>query len=204
VSIATAPTAIRALMKARMGEKEDLQFENPQVVESPSIRGGSGIIECGADAPLWTPGGRQAGDFSSAPAVTPSNRVQLHLFPSPSKILRENGSECDKEEGGSLVMARPWPGMLRGFWNDPDRKRFKDTYFSMFSGYYFTGDGAKKDADGYFWLQGRIDDVINVSGHRIGTAEVESALGPILRLRSGSDWGHEEGQDLCLVTVKTD
>jgi acetyl-CoA synthetase len=66
--------------------------------------------------------------------------------------------------------------MLRGFWNDPDRKRFKDTYFTVFPGTYFTGDGAKKDKDGYFWLMGRIDDVINVSGHRIGTAEVESAL----------------------------
>jgi acetyl-CoA synthetase len=66
--------------------------------------------------------------------------------------------------------------MLRGFWNDQERKRFKETYFSVFPGQYFTGDGAKKDGDGYYWLMGRIDDVINVSGHRIGTAEVESAL----------------------------
>jgi len=75
-----------------------------------------------------------------------------------------------------LVISQPWPGMLRGFWNDTGRKRFKETYFSIFPGHYFTGDGAKKDEDGYFWLMGRIDDVINVSGHRIGTAEVESAL----------------------------
>jgi len=92
------------------------------------------------------------------------------------KILRENASECEVDEGGSLVITRPWPGMLRGFWNDKDGKRFKETYFSLFPGVYFTGDGARKDPDGYYWLMGRIDDVINVSGHRIGTAEVESAL----------------------------
>jgi acetyl-CoA synthetase len=92
------------------------------------------------------------------------------------KILRENGSECEVDEGGSLIIARPWPGMLRGFWNDANNQRFKETYFTMFPGNYFTGDGSRKDPDGYYWLLGRIDDVINVSGHRIGTAEVESAL----------------------------
>ncbi len=92
------------------------------------------------------------------------------------KILREDGTECDVEEVGSLVIANPWPGMLRGFWNDPDRKRFKETYFTIFPGHYFTGDGAKKDGDGYSWLMGRIDDVIHVSGYRIGTNEVVNAL----------------------------
>lgn len=71
-------------------------------------------------------------------------------------------------------MEGPWPSMMRGVYGDP--KRFKQTYFSQFKGYYFTGDGAKRDENGYFWITGRVDDVLNVSGHRIGTAEIESAL----------------------------
>ncbi len=89
-------------------------------------------------------------------------------------ILRENGTEAGVNEGGWLCIKKPWPGMMRTLWGDPER--FKLTYFSKFPGYYCTGDGARKDADGYYWLMGRIDDVINVSGHRIGTAEVESSL----------------------------
>ncbi len=92
------------------------------------------------------------------------------------KILREDGTECDVDEVGFLVIANPWPAMSRGFWNDSDQGRFKETYFKLFPGHYFTGEGAKRDRDGYFWLMGRIDDVINVSGNRIGMAEVESAL----------------------------
>ena len=75
---------------------------------------------------------------------------------------------------GNLVIARSWPGQMRGVWGDP--QRFFDTYFRTFPGKYFTGDGARRDADGYYWITGRVDDVINVSGHRMGTAEVESAL----------------------------
>ena len=89
-------------------------------------------------------------------------------------ILRENGSEAGINEGGWLCIKKPWPGMMRTIFGDP--ARFKETYFSKFPGYYNTGDGARKDQDGYYWLMGRIDDVINVSGHRIGTAEVESSL----------------------------
>jgi acetyl-CoA synthetase len=89
-------------------------------------------------------------------------------------ILREDGSEVNVNEGGYLVIKRPWPGLMRGVYGDP--KRFKETYFVRFPGVYTTGDGARIDDDGYYWLMGRIDDVINVSGHRIGTAEVESAL----------------------------
>ncbi|MFB3886576.1 MAG: acetate--CoA ligase [Thermodesulfobacteriota bacterium] len=92
------------------------------------------------------------------------------------KILREDGTECDVEEAGYLVIANPWPGMLRGFWNDPDRKSFKEAYFTTFPGSYFTGDGARRDRDGYSWLMGRVDDVINLSGYRIGRTEVERAL----------------------------
>jgi len=93
-----------------------------------------------------------------------------------AKIVREDGTECETNEGGMLLITKPWPGMMRGVFGKGGRERFKDTYFSRFPGYYLTGDGARKDEDGYFWLMGRVDDVINVSGHRLGTAEVESAL----------------------------
>ena len=89
-------------------------------------------------------------------------------------IIRQDGSECGVNEGGYLVIKKPWPGIMRTVYGD--HERFKNTYFSQYPGYYFTGDGARKDEDGYYWLMGRVDDVINVSGHRIGTAEVESAL----------------------------
>ena len=75
---------------------------------------------------------------------------------------------------GNLCIADSWPGQMRTVYGDHDR--FVQTYFSMFKGMYFTGDGARRDADGYYWITGRVDDVINVSGHRMGTAEVESAL----------------------------
>jgi acetyl-CoA synthetase len=89
-------------------------------------------------------------------------------------VLRDDGSQCDVNEGGKLCIRRPWPGMMRTMWGDHDR--FIDTYFTMFPDLYFTGDGCRVDPDGDYWLMGRIDDVVNVSGHRIGTAEVESAL----------------------------
>ncbi|MFC1934845.1 acetate--CoA ligase [Chloroflexota bacterium] len=89
-------------------------------------------------------------------------------------VLREDGSIANVNEGGYLVLKKPWPGLMHGVYGEPDR--FKETYFTRFPGVYNTGDGARIDEDGYYWLMGRIDDVINVSGHRIGTAEVESAL----------------------------
>jgi acetyl-CoA synthetase len=90
-------------------------------------------------------------------------------------VVREDGSSCDVDEGGYLVVKSPWPSMIRGVWGD--NERFVDTYWSKFGGrYYFAGDGARKDKDGYFWIMGRVDDVVNVSGHRLGTMEVESAL----------------------------
>jgi acetyl-CoA synthetase len=89
-------------------------------------------------------------------------------------IIKDNGKKARLDEGGYLVMTKPWPGMMQGVYGEP--RRFKDTYFSQFPGMYFTGDGAKKDKDGYYWLMGRVDDVINVSGHRLGTAEIESAI----------------------------
>jgi acetyl-CoA synthetase len=98
-------------------------------------------------------------------------------FPFPGvepAVLRQDGSEADVNEGGYLVIKKPWPGLMRTVYGEPER--FKNTYFIQYPGVYNTGDGARVDKDGYFWLMGRIDDVINVSGHRIGTAEVESAL----------------------------
>ena len=92
------------------------------------------------------------------------------------KILKEDGSPAKVNEGGYLVIERPWPGMLRGTYGDQENKRIKEVYFSRFIGKYLSGDGARLDEDGDYWLMGRIDDVINISGHRIGTAEIESAL----------------------------
>ncbi|MFH1730078.1 MAG: acetate--CoA ligase [Planctomycetota bacterium] len=89
-------------------------------------------------------------------------------------VLREDGSEAKLGEGGKLCIKKPWPGMMRTMWGDHDR--FVDTYWTMYKDLYFTGDGCRVDKDGDYWLMGRIDDVVNVSGHRIGTAEVESAL----------------------------
>jgi acetyl-CoA synthetase len=91
-------------------------------------------------------------------------------------VVRENGESADPNEEGYLVVKHPWPGMARTVWGDPDRYRM--TYWMEFSaqGWYFTGDSARRDADGYFWIIGRMDDVIKVSGYRLGTAEIESAL----------------------------
>ena len=89
-------------------------------------------------------------------------------------ILREDGTEAELNEGGSLCIRKPWPGMIRTLWND--HERFIDTYFSPFPNVYFSGDGCSVDDEKDYWLMGRMDDIANVSGHRIGTAEVESAL----------------------------
>ena len=91
-------------------------------------------------------------------------------------VVHEDGTSADANEDGYLVVKHPWPGMTRGIWGDPDR--FKQTYWADFAkqGWYFTGDSARRDEDGYFWIIGRMDDVIKVSGYRLGTAEIESAL----------------------------
>ena len=98
-------------------------------------------------------------------------------FPFPgvgADVVDEAGSSVPLGRGGYLVLDRPWPAMLRGIFGDP--KRYEDTYWSRYPGRYFPGDGCKRDEDGYYWLLGRVDDVMNVSGHRISTTEVESAL----------------------------
>lgn len=97
------------------------------------------------------------------------------FFGIDAAVYRDDGTEAAPNEGGNLVIRKPWPGMLRTVWGNPDR--YKKTYFGQFGdSVYISGDGAKKDDDGYFWITGRLDDVMKVSGHRIGTAEVESAL----------------------------
>jgi acetyl-CoA synthetase len=114
--------------------------------------------------------------ISPLPGAFPTKpgAATLPFFGVNPKILREDASEAGVNEGGYLVMTKPWPGMMRGVYGNPGR--FKETYFVQYPGYYFTGDGARRDEDGYYWLMGRVDDVINVSGHRIGAVEVESAL----------------------------
>ena len=110
------------------------------------------------------------------PGAIPSKpgSCSLPFFGISPKVLREDGSEAGPNEGGLLVIDKPWPSMLRTVWGDDER--FKQQYFSRFPGKYFTGDGARKDHDGFLWVMGRIDDVVNVAGHRLGTAEIESAL----------------------------
>ena len=97
-----------------------------------------------------------------------------HALPGVFAELVDDDGNTVESGGGYLTLTRPWPGMLRGIWGDPER--YRDTYWSRFEGRYFAGDGAKLDDDGYLWLLGRVDDVMNVSGHRISTTEVESAL----------------------------
>jgi acetyl-CoA synthetase len=114
--------------------------------------------------------------ISPLPGVT-ATKPGSAMRPLPgisAKVVDDAGHEVGNGGGGYLVLDKPWPGMLRGVWREP--QRYKDTYWSRFEGLYFAGDGAKLDDDGALWLLGRVDDVMNVSGHRISTTEVESAL----------------------------
>ena len=117
--------------------------------------------------------------ISPLPGITPTKPGSgtRPFFGVVPKVVDEKGDEVPRNTGGKLVITKPWPSMLRTLWGDDDR--YMRQYFSEFPGrpdIYFTGDGARQDQDGYFWIVGRIDDVLNVAGHRIGTAEVESAL----------------------------
>jgi acetyl-CoA synthetase len=114
--------------------------------------------------------------ISPLPGAVPTKpgSATLPFFGVEPAILKDDGTECAANEGGSLVIKRPWPGIMRTVYGH--HERFRETYFSKFPGVYFAGDGARKDEDGYYWIVGRLDDVLKVSGHRIGTAEVESAL----------------------------
>ncbi len=107
--------------------------------------------------------------------ATKPGSATLPFFGAQPVLLDDEGKEIDgNPAAGNLAMRAPWPSMMRTVYGD--HKRFYETYFAMFKGYYFTGDGARRDEDGYYWITGRVDDVLNVSGHRLGTAEIESAL----------------------------
>jgi acetyl-CoA synthetase len=114
--------------------------------------------------------------ISPLPGIT-ATKPGSAMRPMPgisARVVDERGNPVEKGHGGYLILDQPWPAMLRGIWGEPDR--YKDNYWSKFDGIYFAGDGAKLDEDGASWLLGRVDDVMNVSGHRISTTEVESAL----------------------------
>ncbi|HVA92984.1 MAG TPA: acetyl-coenzyme A synthetase, partial [Chloroflexota bacterium] len=119
-------------------------------------------------------------------------------------IVDEHGQPIEGEGGGYLVVTKPWPSMLRGIYKDPDR--YLQTYWGRFPGLYLAGDGVKRDRDGYYWFLGRIDDVMNVSGHRISTIEVESALVDDQRVAEAAVVGQQDaltGEAIfAYVTVK--
>ncbi|MFX4227078.1 MAG: acetate--CoA ligase [Porticoccaceae bacterium] len=118
-------------------------------------------------------GGHMITPFPGATGLKPGSATKPFFGVQPA-LLDENGNEIEGEGSGALCIKHTWPGQIRTVFGD--HQRMIDTYFSTYKGYYFTGDGARRDADGYYWITGRMDDVLNVSGHRMGTAEVESAL----------------------------
>ncbi len=181
----TAPTVIRALMR------EGVQWTRKHDLSSLRILGSVGE-PINPEAWMWyhenignsklpivdTWWQTETGGIliSALPYATPlkPGSATLPLPGIDATILKEDGTEAAANEGGHLVIRKAWPGMLRTVYRQPER--FKKTYFSRFEGIYDPEDGARKDEDGYFWIMGRLDDVINVSGHRLGTAEIESAL----------------------------
>ncbi len=181
----TAPTAIRAFMKwgADWPGKHDLSSLrllgtvgepiNPEAwMWYYEVIGGK---RCPIVDTWWQTetGGIMITPLPGATPTKPGSAT-LPFFGVLPEVVDDNGSPVPRNSGGKLVIRKPWPGMLRGLWGDP--RRYQDVYWSEVPGSYFTGDGSRQDKDGYFWIVGRIDDVLNVAGHRIGTAEVESAL----------------------------
>ncbi len=181
----TAPTAIRALI--RLGD----DWPNKYDLSSLRVLGTVGE-PINPEAWMWyhrvigkencpivdtwwqtETGGHLITPLPGAHTLKPGSASRPYFGVEPV-VLRDDSSECAPNEGGKLCIKKPWPGMMRTMWGDHDR--FIDTYFTMYNDLYFTGDGCRIDEDGDYWLMGRIDDVVNVSGHRIGTAEVESAL----------------------------
>jgi len=118
-------------------------------------------------------GGVMISPLPGATALKPGSATRP-MFGVKPMLVDNEGNEITGAGDGCLVITDSWPGQMRTVWGD--HERFFQTYFSTFKGYYFTGDGCRRDEDGYYWITGRIDDVINVSGHRMGTAEIESAL----------------------------
>ncbi|MER1941349.1 acetate--CoA ligase [Castellaniella sp. FW104-16D08] len=186
----TAPTAIRSLTKASEADAK----VHPKSYDLSSLRIIGSVGEpINPEAWVWyynNVGNQRcpvidtwwqtetgAHMITPLPGVTPlkPGSCTLPLPGIDAAIVDETGEEVERGKGGFLVIRRPWPSMIRTIWGDPER--FKKTYFpEELKGYYLAGDGAQRDKDGYFWIMGRIDDVLNVSGHRLGTMEVESAL----------------------------
>jgi acetyl-CoA synthetase len=181
----TAPTALRSV--AREGDdwvkKHDLSSLrvlgtvgepiNPEVwLWYHGLIGGG---RCPIVDTYWQTetGGFLITPFPGAMKIKPGSAT-LPFFGVEPVLVDEDGVKIEGPGVGNLCVARPWPGIMRGVYGD--QERFKDTYFVQYPGLYFTGDGCRRDEDGYHWITGRVDDVINVSGHRMGTAEVESAL----------------------------
>ena len=181
----TAPTAIRSFMK--MGSQVPNQYNLSTIRVLGSV--GEPInpeawmwyrkVIGGGHAPIvdtWWQTETGAIMISPLPGITSlkPGSAQIPLPGIEVKILDDDGNELDRGHAGLLTISEPWPSMLRGIWGDPER--FVETYWSKFDGIYFAGDGAKWDEEGDLWLLGRVDDVMNVSGHRLSTAEIESAL----------------------------
>jgi acetyl-CoA synthetase len=180
----TAPTAIRAFMKwgTEHPEKHDLSTLrllgsvgepiNPEVWIWYHTHIGGG--RCPIVDTWWQTetGGIMITPLPGVTYTKPGSATQP--FPGIEAELVDASGQPLKDGGGFLTLSAPWPGMLRTIYGDD--QRYRDTYWSRFPGRYFAGDGAKLDEDGYWWILGRVDDVLNVAGHRIGTMEVESAL----------------------------
>ncbi|NEZ03914.1 acetate--CoA ligase [Wenzhouxiangella sp. XN201] len=181
----TAPTAIRALMRAgddpvNQTSRKSLRILgtvgepiNPEAWEWYYNVVGDG--RCPVADTWWQTetGGILISPLPGATDLKPGSAT-LPLPGIRPALLDAEGKELEGAASGNLVLTRSWPGQMRTVYGD--HKRFGETYFATYKGYYFTGDGARRDEDGYYWITGRVDDVINVSGHRLGTAEVESAL----------------------------
>ncbi len=181
----TAPTAIRALMRFGNGpvEKHDLSSLRllgsvGEPINPEAWRWYFNVVGKGKSPIVDTWWQTETGGImiSALPGVTPMKpgSATLPFFGIEPVLVDAEGKELSGATEGNLCIKSPWPSMMRGVYGDPER--FFQTYFATFPGYYFTGDGARRDEDGYYWITGRVDDVLNVSGHRLGTAEIESAL----------------------------
>ncbi|MFO7593570.1 MAG: acetate--CoA ligase [Pseudomonadota bacterium] len=182
----TAPTAIRALMRegddpVKKASRSSLRLLgtvgepiNPEAWEW--YHRVVGEERCPIVDTWWQTetGGHMITPLPGATALKPGSATRPFFGVQPAIVDATDGTVLEGEAEGALVMLAPWPGQMRTVYGD--HQRFIDTYFSTYKGTYFSGDGARRDADGYYWITGRMDDVLNVSGHRMGTAEVESAL----------------------------
>ncbi|MFL1564192.1 acetate--CoA ligase [Pseudomonas sp. O64] len=181
----TAPTALRALMREGHGPLQNTSRASLRLLGSVGepinpeawdwYFNAVGEQRCPIVDTWWQTetGGIMLSPLVSAQRIKPGCATQP-MFGVQPVLLDEQGKEISGAGSGVLVIKASWPGQIRSIYGDP--QRMIDTYFKPYPGYYFTGDGARRDEDGDYWITGRIDDVINVSGHRIGTAEVESAL----------------------------